>query len=308
MSKVKNIVSVVLAVACVAACTVMLFSFKSIKENYLAEKKQYSTQISAKNAEYEKNRSQLMNNNSQQEKLADDVTNLNEKVSQANNDYMRVTNYDKSKVAYLTFDDGPSENTIKILDILKKNNVTATFFVTAQFRSSADTMKKIVDGGHSIGLHTYSHDYGKIYSSTDNYFKDLQKIHDLVQEKTGVDTKIMRFPGGSSNTLSKSYSKGIMTKLTGMVKDKGYAYFDWNCDSTDAAGNNRPPEKLVTNTIESAGGQQHICILMHDTAAKSTTVDALPKIIKELRKKGYSFDKLTADGPEADEFHHHVNN
>lgn len=306
--KVSSVICAVLAVIFVAACTVSLFIFKGKKEDYLSAKKEYSAKISSQNEEYEKNRQILMNNNSEREKLANEAAKLSEKVESANNDYMKITNYDKCKMAYLTFDDGPSENTLKVLEVLKKNNVKATFFVTAQWIENADYMKKIVEDGHTIGLHTYSHDYKYIYSSTDNYFKDLQKIHDLVKEKTGVDSKVIRFPGGSSNTMSEKYSKGIMTKLTKMVRDKGYAYFDWNCDSTDASGNGIAPEKLVQGTVNSAGKQRHICVLMHDTAAKSTTVEALPKIIKELKKKGYSFDKLTADGPEANEFHHHVNN
>ena len=209
----------------------------------------------------------------------------------------------EEKIVYLTFDDGPSENTGKILDILKKYNAKATFFVTGNNQKHDDLMKRAHDEGHSIGLHTYTHDYAKLYASEEAYFDDLQKISDLVEKVTGEKSYLIRFPGGSSNTVSKKYVPGLMTKLTKAVQEKGYQYFDWNCDSTDAEGNNRPVEKLVANATSSS--QKHINILMHDTDAKDTTVEALPKIIEYYRAKGYTFKGLTANSFAP---HHKVNN
>ncbi len=207
------------------------------------------------------------------------------------------------KIVYLTFDDGPSENTRKILDILKKYNVKGTFFVTGNHREHDDLMKRAYDEGHAIGLHTYTHDYAEVYSSKDAYYKDLNKISDLVENVTGEKSYLIRFPGGSSNTVSAKYTKGLMTELVKEVRDKGYQYFDWNCDSTDASGNNVPADKLVANATSSQA--DHINILMHDTDAKDTTVEALPKIIEYYKAKGYVFMGLTVDSFEV---HHSVNN
>lgn len=198
-----------------------------------------------------------------------------------------------TKVVYLTFDDGPSDNTLKVLKILKKYNAKATFFVTGF--DKAEYMKNIVEEGHTIGLHTYSHNYGKIYSSEAEYFSDLEKIRKLVYEKTGVDTKIIRFPGGSSNTISKKYSKGIMSRLTGMVEDKGYKYFDWNVNSGDADSQNVSPSKILNNVKRESSGVSNCVVLMHDTAVKDTTVKALDSICDYYKKQGYEFAGLTAN-------------
>ncbi len=209
----------------------------------------------------------------------------------------------KEKIVYLTFDDGPSENTGKILDILKQYHVKGTFFVTGNHQEHDDLIKRAFDEGNSIGLHTYTHDYATVYASEQAYFDDLQKISDLVEKITGEKSTLIRFPGGSSNTVSADYVQGLMTTLTKAVHEKGYEYFDWNCDSTDASGNNVAVSKLVQNaTLCSA---DHVTILMHDTDAKDTTVEALPQIIEYYRGQGYSFKGLTKDSVAA---HHRVNN
>lgn len=209
----------------------------------------------------------------------------------------------KSKVVYLTFDDGPSENTLKILKILKKYKAKATFFVTGN--GKIEYMKNIVNNGHTIALHTYSHDYESIYSSTTAYFNDLNKISKLVYDKTGVDAKVIRFPGGSSNTISANYSDGIMTRLTGMVEDIGYEYFDWNVNSGDADGNNVSPAKIIQNIKSESKDKERCVVLMHDTKAKSTTVKALDSICAYYKRKGYEFAALTTESVEC---HQTVNN
>ena len=207
------------------------------------------------------------------------------------------------KVCYLTFDDGPSENTLKILDILKKANAKATFFVVGT--SKLDYIKKSYAEGHTIGLHANSHEYGKIYKSEDAFFSDMSKLSEKVKNLIGVETKIMRFPGGSSNTISKDYNIGIMSRLTKKVEQKGYVYVDWNVDSNDATGNNVPKSKILNSIKRETSGRGDICVLMHDTGAKDTTVDALPEMICYLRAFGYRFEGLTTDSTV---FHHGVNN
>ncbi len=210
--------------------------------------------------------------------------------------------YDQ-KIVYLTFDDGPSENTGKILDILNQYGVKATFFVTGNNQKYDSMITRAYKEGHSIGLHTYTHDYPEVYASEEAYFNDLQKISDLVESLTGEKSRIIRFPGGSSNTKSANYVPGLMTSLVKKVQEKGYQYFDWNCDSTDATGNNVAVEKLVANATSCS--KQHINILMHDTDAKDTTVEALPQIIEYYRDKGYTFKAITVDSFAP---HHKVNN
>jgi len=197
------------------------------------------------------------------------------------------------KVVYLTFDDGPSENTAKILDILDKYNAKATFFVTGNHPEYNKYMKRAAKEGHTIGLHTYTHNYSQLYSSEEAYFDDLQQISDMVEDVTGKKSKVIRFPGGSSNMISANYVDGLMTTLTQKVQEQGYQYFDWNVDSTAASGNGVPVSQLVENAT--ASDDQYINILMHDTDAKDTTVEALPEIIKYYKDKGYVFLGLDTD-------------
>lgn len=139
-----------------------------------------------------------------------------------------TTEQSDEKVVYLTLDDGPSKNTQAVLDILDKYNAKATFFVTGAMPEYKDMIKKAYDKGHTIGMHTYSHDYAKVYASVDAYFQDLDQIGQLVKEEIGYVPCFIRFPGGSSNTISASYTKGIMTTLTQEVQARGYQYYDWN--------------------------------------------------------------------------------
>lgn len=196
----------------------------------------------------------------------------------------------QSKVCYLTFDDGPSDRTLEILDILDKYDAKATFFVIGS--AKLQYLPKIAEKGHTIGLHSNTHDYSKIYKSTDAFFNDLNTLSDKVYDLIGVHSKVIRFPGGGSNKVSKSYCKGVMTRLTNQVKIKGYAYFDWNVDSGDASAKNVPAKTIVNNVLNAATKKNSICVLMHDTSSKKTTVEALPEILKGLKSMGYRFEAL----------------
>ncbi|MCD7892830.1 MAG: polysaccharide deacetylase family protein [Erysipelotrichaceae bacterium] len=184
---------------------------------------------------------------------------------------------DGSKVVYLTFDDGPSSNTKKVLEILDKYDAKATFFVTGNGQKYNSYIKDAYDAGHTIGLHTYTHDYS-IYTSQETYFEDLTKVGNMVKDIIGFVPKYIRFPGGSSNTVSKKYKEGIMSELVDAVHDEGYEYYDWNVSSGDASGNNVAVSKIVKNSTSSSANT--IVLLMHDTDAKDTTIKALPKIIE----------------------------
>ncbi len=194
----------------------------------------------------------------------------------------------KGKTVYLTFDDGPSQYTTEVLDILDKYGVKATFFVVNGKYNHI--MKDIVDRGHQIGLHCYKHVYSEIYKSDEAYFEDLNKISDVVKKQTGVESKIIRFPGGGSNTISKKYSPGIMTRLSQSVVKKGYSYFDWNCTNGDADGANTVVKQVI-NCSQFPQSEKNIVVLMHDN--KKITMESLPKIIEYYKACGMEFGVLT---------------
>jgi len=189
---------------------------------------------------------------------------------------------------YLTFDDGPNQGTTnKILDILKEEGIKATFFVTCKGPDSL--IKRMHDEGHTIALHTASHDYKYVYSSVDNYFKDLNKVSERVKRITGVESKIIRFPGGSSNTISRNYNKGIMTELTNIVLNQGYRYFDWNIDARDASSA-RNSSDVYYNVTSNLSHNRANVVLMHDI--KNITVSALEDIIEFGKEYGYKFSAI----------------
>ncbi len=205
-----------------------------------------------------------------------------------------------TKACYLTFDDGPCENTFAILDVLARYNVKATFFVNGSSRC-IDYVKDISAAGHSVGLHTYSHVYEQIYANDDAYFNDLNAVSAAVEQRIG-NVRLLRFPGGSSNVVSKKYCSGLMTRLTNRVTQAGYSYFDWNVDSGDAAGNGC--QKIIDSVLSQASRKSGaICVLMHDI--KSATTQALPYIIEGLIQQGFYFEALST---ETHTFHHNIKN
>lgn len=194
---------------------------------------------------------------------------------------------DGKKVAYLTFDDGPSvNNTPKILDILKSNNIKATFFVIGQCaEQNSELLKREKAEGHTIGNHTYSHNMKYVYSSPDNFINDLDKGDKVIKSIIGDDysLKLIRFPGGSFGNRLASYREAA-TKA-------GYHYVDWN-DLTGDAEHNLVPVNNLLNELKKYTTQDHVVILMHDAPAKTTTVQALPQVIEFLKSKGYTFEAL----------------
>lgn len=199
----------------------------------------------------------------------------------------------QEKIVYLTFDDGPSQNTKAILDILQQHHIPATFFVTGNHQRYNDYIKEAYQQGHTIGLHSFCHEYEKIYSSTDAYFDDLEKLSQMVKELIGFVPHYIRFPGGSSNKISSQYQKGIMSVLTKEVLLKGYQYYDWNCSLGDAEGTNVAVETLVENATDTKN--RNVVILAHDTDDKDTTVAALPQIIEYYQANGYRFAAIDDD-------------
>lgn len=189
----------------------------------------------------------------------------------------------EKKKVYLTFDDGPSSNTERILDILDAYDVKATFFVTGyQASKHPEWYKEIVDRGHTIGMHSYSHVYRDIYSSKESFIADIDKLSEFIVETTGVEPRYLRFPGGSSNNVSTV----AMSELCLLADERGWKYFDWNVSSQDAT-TPAPSSAAITNNVL-AGIEAHdsAIILMHDAAEKNATVAALPDIIEGIQAKG----------------------
>lgn len=203
------------------------------------------------------------------------------------------------KIIYLTFDDGPGPYTLQLLDILDQYGVKATFFVTDS--GYDDVMRQIVNRGHSIGIHTMSHDYGYIYASQEYFFQDLLGMQDIIYKNTGVQTYLMRFPGGSSNTVS-CFNPGVMTRLSEAVARSGFCYFDWNVDSNDAGGAVSSDE-VYSNIISGLCGQRVSIVLQHDIHAFS--VNAVERVLIWGSEHGYTFLPLDMTSPT---LHHGINN
>lgn len=192
------------------------------------------------------------------------------------------------KVAYLTFDDGPSVNvTPQILDILDRYDIKATFFVIGSLaEKQPDIIKRINESGHGIGNHSYSHSYKHIYKNTTNFLNELKVTEKVLKNILGKDfeTNIIRFPGGSFGNHKASFRKAVV--------ENGYLYYDWNALNGDAEGKSLTKNRLVERLKNTTNGQKELIILMHDMAGKQTTVDALPEIIEYLQQNGYEFEIL----------------
>lgn len=198
------------------------------------------------------------------------------------------------KTAYLTFDDGPSGSTQRILSILRRYGVKATFFVVgATSEEGKELYKRIVSDGHALGNHTFSHDYRSVYRSKEAFRDDVDKLNRLLEETTGRTPDILRFPGGSNNKVgSKFGGAGIMSRIVSDMRARGYQFFDWNVSSTDAAAPVQERDMIVSSVLEAARGKCDAIVLMHDNTRKKTTVEALPAVIEGLKHQGFAFDVL----------------
>jgi len=198
----------------------------------------------------------------------------------------------KVKNIYLTFDDGPSMHTGRILEILKKYDIKATFFVTNQFNKYSYYIKEAYLDGHAIALHTSSHNFSKIYSSKDSFFLDLDNISKTVYEETGEYSKLLRFAGGSSNTIS-CYNKGVIPSIIKKLNDEGYTYFDWNVDSGDTSSKNK--NTIAKNIINGIKANNSSIVLQHDLYPSS--IEATIEVIEYGLSKGYKFLPLDSNSP-----------
>lgn len=209
-----------------------------------------------------------------------------------------ASNLANSKKVYLTFDDGPSDHTGEILDILKKHHVKATFFVIGKETETAKKMyQRIVLEGHTLAMHSYSHNYDQIYSSVGAFGKDMKKLQNYLYEVTGTKPVMLRFPGGSSNTCA-----GDIRPFIRYVNRQGWLYYDWNALSGDALDFQASSEKLNENILKDVRRQKTSIVLMHDLHETIHTVKGLDSLITTLKKEGYHILPITQNTKQI----HHV--
>lgn len=194
------------------------------------------------------------------------------------------------RVCCLTFDDGPSANTDRVLEILDRYGIQATFFVvgaSAATPAGQERMKKIAAAGHAIGMHSWSHDYKTIYSSVDAFLADFDRLYRYIYEVTGVRPSVYRFPGGSLN----GYDRGVYQEIVAEMARRGFVYYDWNASAQDATAVPRPAWEIAADCLRGVG-RELVVVLCHDSAARGTTVDALPAVIEGYQNAGYTFSSL----------------
>lgn len=193
------------------------------------------------------------------------------------------------RVVCLTFDDGPSVNTDKILAVLDQYGVKGTFFVVGKTgEKDQQRMRDIVAAGHTLAIHSWSHDYHKIYASVEAFLDDFHQLYEWIYEVTGVYPQVFRFPGGSIN----GYDRGVYQEIIAEMTRRGFVYFDWNASAQDATVKPLAPEVITSNCLKGIG-KDLVVVLSHDSAARGTTVEALPAVIEGYQEAGYTFAALT---------------
>ena len=199
----------------------------------------------------------------------------------------------KHKAVFLTFDDGPSIYTGQILDVLAANNVKATFFVIGRDKEYYDYYRRIVDEGHTIGMHSYSHVYQDVYASVESFGNEIEQLNQLIYDVTGVKSNIFRFPGGSSNNVAPLPIQDYIAYLN----EHDINYYDWNALNGDAVTSGLTPEQLVSNIMNDVENNRDSIVLMHDLQTTHTTVESLQLLIDTLKSKGYEMLPISEETP-----------
>lgn len=193
---------------------------------------------------------------------------------------------DGEKICYLTFDDGPSENTVKILDILKQYDAKATFFVIGNSlcEENRPIVERIIEEGHAIGLHAYNHVYKKFYASETSYLEDYEKLYQILKEEYGIETALFRFPGGSACKYNGGNGKEYVSKM----RQRGFSCFDWNVTGEDSVGT-PTIDSIQKNVFARVFEYEKPVVLLHDSCIADVTVEALPGILEKVKEQGYKF-------------------
>lgn len=268
-----------------AICSSLLFRVHSLEEklDYLLDNFTVKGQLEAEANQSMADTDESMYFNLEGQTEADDIVEEYHVDSAAIDQSANLAESGDAHKAYLTFDDGPSGNTAEILDILKKHNIKATFFVIGREGEEYEELyKRIVDEGHTLAMHSYSHKYSVLYDSQESFEEDFSRIQNYLYEVTGKECLYYRFPGGSSNHVSNT----DMAKFISFLNDRGVTYFDWNVSSGDATSQAYTPEELVDNVITDVEKYKTSIVLMHDAETKDSTVKALEPMIEALQGMG----------------------
>lgn len=287
----------------VVVSIVLILALSAFSVYELLNAKKLSSELTLMQQQNSSLTSDLNSLQSQNQTLQDQFNALQESVKASqtaapDSGNSQVSPQNQGKVAYLTFDDGPSSLTPHLLDVLQENDVKATFFVAFMSEDTADKrswIKQVAEAGHTVGIHSWSHDYDIIYANEDNFLEDFNKMKDIIKEATGIDPKVSRFPGGIGNSVSITASGGkeIMAELVEDVEALGVTPFDWNAGGEDATTPYPTTDELVQAVLNDAEGHDTVIVLLHERHEFS--INAVPEIVKQLRSQGYTFEMLTPE-------------
>lgn len=296
------IFSFLLLIVCIALCF-RVGSLSDRLNQVQAQGKGSASEFQKLKSENQQLRQQLSSLTSESEKLKkenqalqDQYTAAQKIIAQSSSTHPGRTAPGSLKVAYLTFDDGPSKYTAGLLQTLKSSNVRATFFVVGTNAAKyPDIVRQARDNGNAVGIHCYDHDYSTLYASPSAFFSDFSRVRNLLQDILGTSPDICRFPGGTGNTVSDRYGAHFMQGILPQVLEMDVTPFDWDVDAGDAEAIPASTQKVVSSVTRQASKHSRPVILCHDT--KKNTVAAIPSIISNLRQLGYTFDVLSPEAP-----------
>lgn len=286
----KIIIIIVLTVLTIIVLSLLgIYAANMYNIKYISKQKRKNGIINSTNQLKQNfNTNQIINTEIKEQK---EKIKLPQYTEEAKNKMKNIYNTEK-KIAYLTFDDGPSKAvTPLILDLLKKENIKATFFVLgSNVNANKDILIREYNEGHYIANHGYSHQYSKIYKSEQEVLNEYNKTEKSIQSALGIDeysSHLFRFPGGSTGG---KYSK-LKSKAKQTLHENNISFIDWNCLTKDAEGI-QTKESIIENLKKTSDGKSSLVILMHDAETKILTYETLQDVINYLREQGYEFDNF----------------
>lgn len=283
-STIVSIIGVWLVVS-IVICSVLMWKVSRLEEkmDYLLDNFTVSGQMDAESKQTLPNTDESTYFNLENQPATSTMEDMNYDVVPTMNQKENIAQENDIHKVYLTFDDGPSSNTAQILDILKKYNLKATFFVIGREGEEYEELyRRIVEEGHTLAMHSYTHKYKVLYESLESFVEDFSKIQNYLYKVTGKECLYYRFPGGSSNHVSNT----DMSEFISYLNEQGITYFDWNVSSGDATSQAYTPEELVQNVMTDVVKYKTSIVLMHDAETKTSTVQALEPMIQTLQSMG----------------------
>ncbi len=288
IAKVKNTIVSIIGIwlmISIVICAILMWRVSRLEEkmDYLLDNFTVSGQMDAESKQTLPNTDESMYFNLEDTTEVSLMEEMGYGVVPVMNQKENIAQENDTHKVYLTFDDGPSSNTAQILDILKKYDLKATFFVIGREGEEYEELyKRIVEEGHTLAMHSYTHKYKVLYESLESFVDDFSRIQNYLYKVTGKECLYYRFPGGSSNHVSNT----DMTEFISYLNEQGITYFDWNVSSGDATSQAYTPEELVQNVTSDIVKYKTSIVLMHDAETKTSTVQALEPMILALQSMG----------------------